>query len=136
MHAAGCSPRLLSTLRYLVTHRSWWDTVDTLAQSVGALVLTNPELWRDMDEWIDDEDFWVARVALIHQLGFGASTDAARLFSYCARRADDDEFFIRKAIGWALRKYARTDPDGVRAFVAAHDELSALSRREALRRIG
>ena len=134
--AKHCSPEFLATLRFLVTHKSWWDTVDRLSQAVGQLVLVHPELAADMDEWIDDPDIWVARVAIIHQLGFGARTDADRLFGYCARRARADEFFIRKAIGWALRQYARTDADAVRAFVAAHPELSGLSRREALRRIG
>ena len=134
--AKHCSPDFLATLRFLVTHKSWWDTVDRLAQAVGQLVLAHPELAADMDEWIDDDDFWVARVAIIHQLGFRARTDTDRLFGYCARRARDDEFFIRKAIGWALRQYARTDAAAVRAFVAAHPELSGLSRREALRWIG
>ncbi len=130
------SPQFLAELRFLVTHKSWWDTVDDLAHSVGILVLEHAELATTMGDWIDDPNIWVARVALIHQLGNGSRTDGDRLFGSCARRARDDEFFIRKAIGWALRQYARTDPDAVRAFVAAHPELSALSRREALRRIG
>jgi 3-methyladenine DNA glycosylase AlkD len=136
VHSGACAPKFLAVLRTLVTQKSWWDTVDPLSQSVGALVLAHPELRDELDRWIDDEDMWIARVALIHQLGFGARTDADRLFDYCTRRARDDEFFIRKAIGWALRQYARTDPDAVRAFVAAHSELSGLSRREALRRLG
>ena len=63
-------------------------------------------------------------------------TDAERLFGYCARRAGHDDFFVRKGIGWALRQYARTDPDAVRRFVAEHDgELSGLSKREALKHL-
>lgn len=130
------SPGALAPIRALVVSRSWWDTVDALARGVGDLVLAHPELAAEMDQWIGDDDIWVARVALLHQLGWRDRADADRLFRYCARRAPDDEFFIRKAVGWALRDRARTDPDGVRAFVAAHPELSGLSRREALKHIG
>ena len=74
--------------------------------------------------------------ALQHQLGYRADTDADRLFDHCARRATDTDFFIRKAIGWALRQYGRVDPDAVLGFVESHwDTLSGLSRREALRKI-
>ncbi|MGG8408798.1 DNA alkylation repair protein, partial [Streptomyces sp. 12297] len=83
-----------------------------------------------MDEWIADEDLWLARTALLHQLRYRDATDADRLFGYCLRRADHPDFFIRKAIGWSLREYAKTAPDEVRAFVTdAQDLLSPLSRR-------
>jgi 3-methyladenine DNA glycosylase AlkD len=134
-YAKRCSPRLLGDLRWLVTHKSWWDTVDALAKTVGDLVRTHDVLRADMDQWVDDDNFWIARVAIIHQLGFKGATDADRLFGYCTRRAADTEFFIRKAIGWALREYSKTDPDAVRTYVAAHPELSPLSKKEALRRI-
>lgn len=115
--------------------RSWWDTVDTLAKAVGDLVRAHPELVADMDRWVLDDDLWVVRVALLHQLGAGAAADGDRLVRYCALHTEDPRFFIRKAVGWALRDHARTDPDGVRAFVAAHPELSGLSRREALKHL-
>ena len=106
------------------------------SRAVGPLVLHHRELASEMDRWIDDTDIWVTRSALLHQLRFGAQTDRDQLFEHCARRARDDDFFIRKAVGWALRQYARTDPDGVREFVAAHtDSLSQLSRREALKHL-
>ncbi len=125
----------IEDLRRLIATKSWWDTVDALASpTVGELVRSHPPLVATMDAWIDDQDFWIARTAILHQLRFGEATDAERLFAYCARRAADTEFFIRKAIGWALRQYARTDPDAVRRFVADH-ELSGLSRREALKHL-
>ena len=109
--AKHCSAALLITVEHLITTKSWWDTVDTLAaHTTGALVRAHPELTRTMDAWIDADDFWLARTALIHQLRYKADTDVDRLFAYCARRAHDTEFFIRKAIGWALREYAKTDP--------------------------
>ncbi|BCJ77647.1 hypothetical protein CS0771_71910 [Catellatospora sp. IY07-71] len=73
--------------------------------------------------------------ALLHQLTYQADTDAERLLRYCADLAPHPDFFIRKAVGWALREYAKTDPAAVRGFVAAHPELSGLSRREALKHL-
>lgn len=129
-------PQRLADLRRWVTTDSWWDTVDSLAVSVGDLVTAHPALADEMDRWIEDRDIWVARVALLHQLGWKDRVDLDRLFGYCTRRGSDREFFIRKAIGWALRDAARTHPDEVRDFVGAHPELSGLSRREALKHLG
>jgi 3-methyladenine DNA glycosylase AlkD len=132
-----CGPGFLGVAKQLVVTKSWWDTVDTLAShTVGPLVRANPELVATMDSWIDDENMWLARTALLHQLGYKGATDSGRLFRYCERRADHPDFFIRKAIGWALREYAKTDPDAVRAFVFAHQGvLSGLSKREALKNL-
>ena len=102
---------------------------------VGDLVRRDPSLVAVMDRWIDSPDRWRARTAILHQLRFKHDTDVERLFRYCTARATEPEFFIRKAIGWALRQHAWTDPDAVVAFVRAHPELSALSTREALRNV-
>lgn len=122
----------LGEVRGFVTTRSWWDTVDTLASGVvGPMVATHPILAADMDRWITDDDLWVARTAILHQLASGPATDTDRLFRYCRAQAGHPDFFIRKAIGWALRQYARTDAGAVRAFLSEHgDELSPLSVRE------
>ena len=134
-NVARLGSRHLPAIRSLVTTRSWWDTVDALAAStVGGLVRADRALAVEMDRWIDDEDIWVARAAILHQVRWKDATDAHRLFDYAERRAGDTEFFIRKAIGWALREYARTDPHAVRAFVDTH-ELSGLTRREALKHL-
>jgi 3-methyladenine DNA glycosylase AlkD len=124
----------LPLLRELIQTKSWWDTVDALStKGVGQLVERYPKLRAEMDAWSEDEDFWVRRCAIIHQLMFKQRTDVERLFAYCAANARDDEFFIRKAIGWALRQYAYTDARAVVEFVEAHPELSNLSKREALK---
>jgi 3-methyladenine DNA glycosylase AlkD len=134
-NVARLESRHLADVRELVTTRSWWDTVDALAAwCVGGLVLADRTLAEEMDRWIDADDIWLARSAILHQLRWKEATDADRLFDYADRRASDTEFFIRKAIGWALRQYARTDPDAVRRFVATH-ELSGLTRREALKHL-
>ncbi|MFE6129107.1 DNA alkylation repair protein [Streptomyces sp. NPDC056437] len=136
-HVRRCSSGFLPVVRRLVTTVSWWDTVDALAAHVvGPLVAADPALRTDMDAWIDDDDLWVARTALLHQLRYKESTDTGRLFGYCLRRGDHPDFFIRKAIGWCLREYAKTDPDAVRDFVgSARDRLSPLSVREALKNL-
>jgi len=123
----------LATARTLITTKSWWDTVDPLAtRVVGNLVRRHGELVADMDAWSADGDLWLVRTAILHQLNYGADTDTERLFGYCLRQAGHTDFFVRKAIGWALRQYARTDPDAVRAFLAGNRQrLSPLSVREA-----
>jgi len=132
-HVARCGAGFLDTTRTLITTKSWWDTVDALASSVaGPLVARYPAGHAVMDEWIASDNLWLARSAILHQLRCKQRTDAGRLFRYCELRLPDEDFFIRKAIGWALRDYSKTDGEAVRAFVAAHPGLSPLSRREAL----
>lgn len=125
----------IADLERFISTKSWWDTVDNLATNVvGPLVQQFPELREVMDEFIDDPDFWIARTAILHQLKYKTGVDTDRLFSYAAKRAGDTEFFIRKAIGWALRQHSRVDPASVKKFVADHEHtLSGLSKREALR---
>lgn len=128
---------LIRVLEDLVRTKSWWDTVDHLAShAVGDLVLAHPALVAEMDRWSVSDDLWLVRAAILHQLRHRDRTDPERLFAYCARQAGHRDFFVRKAIGWALRQYARTDPVAVRAFVESQgDALSPLSRREATRHL-
>ena len=136
-HATVCSAAFLDTARYLVLTKSWWDTVDTLAAHlVGTMVTGHPGLLSTMDAWARDENIWLARTALLHQLRYKEATDADRLFRYCLLRADHPDLFMRKAIGWALREYGKTAPAEVRAFVRSHEaRLSPLSVREALKNL-
>ena len=83
-----------------------------------------------------DDDLWLVRTAILHQLRYRLDTDADRLFRYCLAQAGHRDFFVRKAIGWSLREYGKSAPDAVRAFVTAHrDALSGLSVREALKNL-
>lgn len=129
-----CSAAFLPVARELITTKSWWDTVDGLAaQVVGPLVMAAPELVAEMDHWVEDPNLWVARTAILHQLKYRDRTDAARLFRYCELRAGDTDFFIRKAIGWALREYSKTEPAAVRTFIEINEtKLSGLSKREGM----
>ena len=92
---------------------------------------------RPMDRCLSHSNLWVRRVAMLHQLSWKAQTDEALLLRYALALAPETDFFIRKAIGWALRDYARTRPDVVRAFLAQHAQaLSGLTRREAGKHLG
>lgn len=134
-HCRMLSPAHVADLRALLVTDPWWDTVDGLAGVLGEVLFADRTAGRPMmDAWIADASFWVRRAAMLHQLGWRLETDRDRLFGYAVALAAEQEFFIRKAIGWALRDYARWDGAAVRAFVAAHEDvLSPLSRREALK---
>lgn len=133
-NVTGCSPAFVDHLEWMVTTKSWWDTVDGLASAAaGPLVLQHPALVETMDRWIEHENIWLVRTAILHQLRYKSRTDTARLFAYCKRRAEEREFFIRKAIGWALREYSKTDPNAVREFIHSNESvLSGLSKREGM----
>ncbi len=130
-------PRILQ----LVQTDPWWDTVDGLAGVVGDILLrakaSQPDAQRHMDACLVHPHLWVRRVAMLHQLGWREQTDPERLLRYALTLAPEKDFFIRKAIGWALRDHARTQPDAVRDFLARHaDQLSGLTRREAGKHLG
>jgi 3-methyladenine DNA glycosylase AlkD len=127
--ASGDLIDLISTLAQTT---SWWDTVDGLFPSAGNLARRFPACGHRVEQWVAHDDFWMARIAILHQNGFGTSTDLLRLERVCLARSQDREFFIRKAIGWALRDVAWRNPDWVDAFTTRHaDTLSPLTIREA-----
>ena len=122
----------------LVTSKSWWDTVDMLAYKlVGFLVQTHPTKGKPvMQKWISSDNMWLRRTAILHQLCRKECTDEKMLFQFCLARCHEDEFFIRKAIGWSLRDYARTKPNKVKKFLQQHkDSLSTLSYNEAAKHL-
>ena len=129
------SPNSIPFTQNLVMTKSWWDTVDAIASHfVGAVVYNSPETRKIMDEWIDHKNMWIRRTAILHQLNFKEKTDSDRLFLYCEKRMGETDFFIRKAIGWALRQYSYIDSKSVIQFVKYHDsELSTLSKTESLK---
>jgi len=124
-------------LEYLIVTKSWWDTVDGIAaEDVGTLFKRFPELHETyLAEWRKSDNFWLRRTAILFQLDYKKETDFHLLSEIIRENLGSKEFFINKAIGWALRQYARTDPDPVRKFVTETD-LHPLSQREALKRIG
>ncbi|MBC2124952.1 DNA alkylation repair protein [Listeria innocua] len=121
----------------LVTTKSWWDTVDGLA---GTVVSNHFKLYPDLipiynEAWINGDNIWLARTAILFQLKYKEETNAELLFANCEKWLGSKEFFIQKAIGWALRQYAKVDSEAVRVFINSHT-LAPLSRREALKHIG
>ena len=103
---------------------------------IPAFVLDRKEVRPILDDWIEHRDLWLRRTAIIAQIKHKEQTDEPRLFDYCRRRAFEKEFFIRKAIGWALREHAKTRPRAVARFLKSHrDELSGLSYREAAKHL-
>jgi len=136
-YGRALGPDALPRVRGLVRAKAWWDTVDALAAHVvGGLVQRNPQLVAAMDRWVEDDDRWVARTAILHQLTYKDGADQERLFRYVRHHASATDFFLRKACGWALRQHGKVAPDAVRAFVSAHEgELSGLTRREALKHL-
>jgi 3-methyladenine DNA glycosylase AlkD len=131
-------PATLPLVQHLLVSGAWWDYVDALAtRTVGPLVRRDPaELVPVMHAWSTGEDLWLRRTAIIHQVGAKAATDRALLSACIEPSLSRKEFFLRKAIGWALRDLAWHDPDWVVAYVRSHaGELSGLSRREALKNV-
>jgi len=128
------TPGHLHLIEYLITHKSWWDTVDGLAGwIVGEIMKNHPDTIRPKTTgWMASGNIWLQRTCIIFQLGYKKDTDTELLSGFIEELADHKTFWIRKAIGWALREYSKTDPDFVQAFVDTH-ELSGLSRREALK---
>jgi 3-methyladenine DNA glycosylase AlkD len=130
------SAATLELIEELALAKSWWDSVDALAGIGGGIIRRTPEAPDVVRAWSAHGSFWVNRLAILHQNGWGEATDRAVLFRLCLAHAGDDGFFVRKAIGWALRDYARTNPVEVSAFVEANrSRLSPLSAREALKNI-
>lgn len=125
----------LAPLEHFIRDGQWWDYVDDAAHRLRELldadVVGMPDLLR---RWSRDENLWIRRASIIAQLGRGEDTDLTLLAEVIEPNRQDREFFIRKAIGWALRDAARAHPEWVRSYLATH-ELSPLSRREAAKHL-
>jgi 3-methyladenine DNA glycosylase AlkD len=131
-------PRLdasfLPLIESLIGKKSWWDTIDFLAPKLaGHLFLRYPDLIRPYTgRWVESDNIWYQRSALIFQLDYKDRTDEDLLFEYVRRLAGSREFFVQKGAGWALRQYSKVAPEAVTAFVKNTD-LAALTKREALK---
>jgi 3-methyladenine DNA glycosylase AlkD len=132
-------PEEIPLYRHLVVTGAWWDLVDEIATHlVGDVLLAHrAEVTPVVRAWASDDDLWLRRTAVLCQIRHRDHTDTDLLREAVEANLDDPSFWLRKAIGWALRSHARTDPGWVRAEVtAAGDRMSGLSRREALKHLG
>jgi 3-methyladenine DNA glycosylase AlkD len=137
-HRAFITPASLSLYERMIHEGAWWDLVDGIAANlISPLYLSERRSLRPViNRWIDDDDLWIRRTALLAHLRHKEHTDGRQLFAHCLRRAQEKEFFIRKAIGWALRQYSYAEPAAVRRFLVSHrGRLSGLSYREGAKRL-
>ncbi len=122
----------LPKLEQLVVTKSWWDTVDILDRVVGSLVYNKPELEKIILQWSLSDNIWLRRVAIDHQLLRKEKTNVQLMEKILQNNLDQTEFFINKAIGWALRDYSKTNPAWVACFIDKNKEKMAdLSIKEA-----
>ncbi len=125
----------IKVLEYMITHKSWWDTVDNIAHIVGAHFRRFPDVKEKyLAKWRKSKNIWLRRTAILFQLDYKKETDFDLLRKIIRENLGSDEFFINKAIGWALRQYAYTDAKAVKKFVKETD-LHPLSRREAMKHL-
>jgi 3-methyladenine DNA glycosylase AlkD len=130
-------PASLVLYDHLIRVGAWWDLVDETSHRVGdVLAKYRGAVTPVVRSWARSEDRWIRRAAIICQVGHKASTDLELLSATIVPNIGDRDFFIRKAIGWALRDVAYAEPEWVRAFTASHADLSPLSRREAMKHLG
>jgi 3-methyladenine DNA glycosylase AlkD len=122
----------LKLIKHLIENKSWWDSVDNIAVNLAGQYFKQFPNNFELNKWIKSSNFWFQRSAIIHQLTYKKDTNEQMLFEFCSLLKAEKEFFIRKAIGWALRQYARIAPFHVFNFVK-NNEISPLSKREALK---
>lgn len=115
-----------------IKSKQWWDTIDGLDRIIGNIAFVDDRINDLMLEWSTDEDFWVRRIAIDHQLCRRDKTNKELLAKIIINNFGSKEFFINKAIGWSLRDYSKTNPEWVKEFVALHkDKMDKLSVKEA-----
>ena len=121
----------LALMERLVLEKSWWDTVDAIAaKAVGKIAEKFPEIIEEtIDDWAEHDNMWLRRTAILFQLKYKEITDEERLYRYIRSNSDSKEFFIQKAIGWALREYSKTNPSSVKQLIN-ENSLAPLSVRE------
>lgn len=135
--AAALTPLDIPNLHKLIVTKSWWDTVDGLDVIIGGIAYRFPDVNNTLLAWSTDENFWLRRIAIDHQLMRKDKTDTALLEKILVNNLGQTEFFINKAIGWALRDYSKTNPAWVRGFLTKYgDRMASLSIREASKYIG
>jgi 3-methyladenine DNA glycosylase AlkD len=117
----------------LLVSTPWWDTVDALGSAAVSPLCRRFDHRTLIDAWSDSGDRWLVRAAIQHQRGWAAATDVSRVLGLCDRHWADPEFFVAKAIGWALRDLTRIEPDAVTDFLAQHPSPNRVAEREARR---
>lgn len=135
-HKSLWTSKSVALMEYCISEKSWWDSVDGIASEwLGVYFIQFPALVPKIpNKWNKSDNIWLKRSSILFQKAYKANTNQELLTNYILHCKDSQEFFIRKAIGWALREYSKTNPDWVSQFVAEH-QLSNLSTKEALKHI-
>ncbi|MFN8266178.1 MAG: DNA alkylation repair protein [Chitinophagaceae bacterium] len=128
---------VIELIEYMITNKSWWDSVDHAISKLAAVYFKRfPKQIKPVSKkWNSGDNIWLQRSSILFQLKYKKETDTKLLSDYIIKLASSKEFFVQKAIGWALREYAKTDPSWVHQFVK-ENKLAPLSKREALKHIG
>jgi 3-methyladenine DNA glycosylase AlkD len=124
----------LPLIEEIILTGSWWDTIDLIASNIVGRIHEKDGAEEYLEKWIHSDNFWLNRTAILHQLKYKERTDEKRLFRYILMHNESKEFFIQKAIGWALREYSKTNPEAVQQFID-RENLAPLSKREGLKHI-
>jgi len=124
---------LAEYLEQLLTTKSWWDTVDALVNAGVSPLCWRFDATEIIDQWSESQNRWLIRAAIGHQRGWKSNTDIDQVLHICDRHWEDSEFFIAKAIGWALRDITAVDSQSVRRFLTAHPIKNSVAEREAIR---
>lgn len=127
---------IIKLFEYMITNKSWWDTVDAISKKIVGeyFKIYRKNIDKYMEKWINSDNIWLKRTTLLFQLGYKEKTDEKLMFELIGRLKNEDEFFVQKAIGWALREYSKINPEKVKQFVE-NTELSNLAKKEGLKRI-
>ncbi len=133
-HKSLLTPYFLPQLKKLIRSKSWWDTVDFLSSYILGHLAKNQELKQSLNNWITDNNMWIRRSAILFQLKYKQTTDWEILKNFILQERESKEFFIQKAMGWALREYSKTNAKTVVQFIKSQT-LPALTKREGLKYI-
>ncbi|TMU84132.1 DNA alkylation repair protein [Bacillus sp. BHET2] len=133
-HSRNLTKEHLPLLEELIVTKSWWDTIDHIGPHHVGEIYQSEEDDTYLEKWVHSSDMWLNRIAILYQLKYKEKTDEDRLFRYILMHNQSKEFFIQKAIGWALREYSKTNPEAVMRFIES-EELSPLSKREGLKHV-
>lgn len=134
-HAKLLDATAMPTIEHFIRTAAWWDLVDECVHTHNYIRQNSHKEFERMIQWAQNPDIWIRRYAILCQLQAKENTDTDLLSGVIVPNLQETEFFIAKAIGWALRDYARTNPQWVRAFLAQHPEIQPLSRREATKHL-
>jgi 3-methyladenine DNA glycosylase AlkD len=135
-HQKSLSIQHIPLLEKLILSKSWWDTIDHLSpHNIGGIILKDHASFKDkIQSWIDSENIWLNRTAILYQLKYKEKTDEQELYRIIRSFSTSKEFFIQKAMGWSLREYSYREPQSVRFFIES-ETLPALTKREGMKQL-